>query len=109
MLKATGLSKIYHLGGQEVRALDGVDMEVRDGEYVRVVGASGSGKSTLLNLLAGLDTPTSGRIETPHGVLSEMSPRQLAHGLPISPAICCGSVADFSGRAYETKTRDTHS
>ena len=132
MLKATGLSKTYHLGGQEVRALDGVDVEVRDGEYVPVVGASGSGKSTLLNLLAGLDTPSSGRIEAPDGVLSEMSPRQLAayrahrcSRVRTRPGKICtletqlrmlgfpaggnGGVADFSARAQETKTRDTHS
>jgi putative ABC transport system ATP-binding protein len=78
MLRAGGLTRIYRLGGQEIRALDGVDVEVRDGEYLRVVGASGSGKSTLLNLLAGLDTPTAGRITTPAGVLSELSSRRLA-------------------------------
>jgi putative ABC transport system ATP-binding protein len=78
MLRVSGLTRVYRLGGQEIRALDGVDLEIRQGEYLRVVGASGSGKSTLLNLLAGLDTPTSGRIETPEGVLSEMPPRRLA-------------------------------
>jgi putative ABC transport system ATP-binding protein len=78
MLRAGGLTRIYRLGGQEIRALDGVDVEIRDGEYLRVVGASGSGKSTLLNLLAGLDTPTAGRIATPEGILSELSPRRLA-------------------------------
>jgi len=78
MLCVGGLTRIYRLGGQEIRALDGVDLEVRDGEYLRIVGASGSGKSTLLNLLAGLDTPTAGRIATPAGVLAELSPRRLA-------------------------------
>jgi putative ABC transport system ATP-binding protein len=78
MLRAIGLTKVYQLAGQEVRALDGVDLDLREGEYVRIIGASGSGKSTLLNLLAGLDSPTAGRIATPDGVLSEMTPRQLA-------------------------------
>ena len=78
MLRVEGLTRVYHLGGQEIRALDGVDLEVRDGEYLRLVGASGSGKSTLLNLLAGLDTPTAGRVETPDGLLSEMPSRRLA-------------------------------
>jgi putative ABC transport system ATP-binding protein len=78
MLRARGLTRVYRLGGQEIRALDGVDLDLRQGEYLRVVGASGSGKSTLLNLLAGLDTPSAGRIETAGGVLSEMTPRRLA-------------------------------
>jgi putative ABC transport system ATP-binding protein len=78
MLKAKNLTRLYHLGGQEVRALDGVSTEIGDGEYLRVTGPSGSGKSTLLNLLAGLDSPTSGVVESPAGVLSAMSSRQLA-------------------------------
>lgn len=78
MLKIRGLQKVYRLGGREVRALDGVDLTIARGEYLRIIGASGSGKTTLLNLIAGLDTPTAGRIETPDGSLSAMSPRQLA-------------------------------
>jgi len=78
MLGAFDLVRHFRLGSQEVRALDGVTIEVRDGEYLRVVGASGSGKSTLLNLLGGLDRPTSGRVETPIGELSTASPRTLA-------------------------------
>ncbi|MBU1701457.1 MAG: ABC transporter ATP-binding protein [Candidatus Eisenbacteria bacterium] len=78
MLSATGLTRIFRLGGQEIRAVDGVDLEIREGEYTRITGASGSGKSTLLNLLAGLDTPSSGCITTPEGVLSDFSSRRLA-------------------------------
>lgn len=78
MLHAHDLHRIYHLGGQEVRALDGVTIDVREGEYLRIVGASGSGKSTLMNLLAGLDRPTSGRIDTPIGDLGSMSSDGLA-------------------------------
>lgn len=78
MLCARGLQRIYRLGGREIRALDGADLDLRDGEYLRIIGSSGSGKSTLLNLLAGLDRPTAGRIETPDGVLGEMSPPELA-------------------------------
>ena len=54
------LTKIYGEGEAEVRALGGVDLECREGEFIVVLGASGSGKSTLLNLLGGLDTPTGG-------------------------------------------------
>ena len=78
MLRIDDLVRVYHLGGQEIRALDGISLEVREGEYLRVVGASGSGKSTLLNLLAGLDRPTSGRVGTPLGDLGAMSRRELA-------------------------------
>jgi putative ABC transport system ATP-binding protein len=78
MIRAVGLTRIYRLGGQEIRAVDGVDLAVREGEYLRVVGASGSGKSTLLCLLAGLDSPTAGRIETSLGNLAELSRRDLA-------------------------------
>lgn len=78
LLRVSGLRRVYELGGQEIRALDGVDLTLRRGEYLRLVGPSGSGKSTLLNLMAGLDRPTAGTIATADGVLSEMSPRELA-------------------------------
>jgi putative ABC transport system ATP-binding protein len=78
MLHAERLRRIYQLGGQEIRAVDGVDLSIREGEYLRIVGASGSGKSTLLNLIAGLDRPTEGRIDTPVGDLSSLPGRELA-------------------------------
>lgn len=59
-IKAQNLCKFYTVGGQLVRALDGVSLDVGEGEYVTVVGASGSGKSTLMNILGCLDAPTSG-------------------------------------------------
>jgi len=62
ILKATELKKTYHLDAVQVPVLKGVDMEVRQGEFLTIVGASGSGKSTLLHLLGALDTPDQGTV-----------------------------------------------
>jgi|TARA_B110000093_G_scaffold134479_1_gene143960 putative ABC transport system ATP-binding protein len=60
IIKSTQLRKIYEVGGSEVRALDGFDIEIARGSYVALMGPSGSGKSTLMNILGCLDTPTTG-------------------------------------------------
>jgi putative ABC transport system ATP-binding protein len=57
-----GLTKVYRMGETEVRALDGVDLDIAEGELVVLLGPSGSGKSTLLNVLGGLDAPTAGTL-----------------------------------------------
>ena len=62
IIQTMGLKKYYTVGGNTVRALDGVDMSVRQGEFVCIAGRSGSGKSTMLNMLAGLEPPTEGEI-----------------------------------------------
>jgi putative ABC transport system ATP-binding protein len=62
VLSCQALRKTYRMGEVDVRALDGVDFELRRGELLVLLGASGSGKSTLLNILGGLDVPTSGRV-----------------------------------------------
>lgn len=77
-LEATGLCRFYHRGPQTVRALDGVSVVVGRGEFLSIVGSSGSGKTTLLNLLAGLDTPTSGTVELDGIPLTTLTRRQLS-------------------------------
>jgi len=62
MIKGRDLFKIYGKGTVEVRALDGVSVQIDRGEFIGVMGASGSGKSTLLHLLGLLDRPTSGSL-----------------------------------------------
>ena len=62
VLEGRGLTKTYRMGEVDVHALRGVDIALREGEFVVLLGASGSGKSTLVNLLGGLDSPTSGEI-----------------------------------------------
>ena len=61
MIKLEQLKKIFNTGGGEVAALDGVDVEIKKGEFVAIMGRSGSGKSTMLNILGCMDQPTSGR------------------------------------------------
>lgn len=77
-LRTLDLCRHYRRGPQTVRAVDGVSINVLRGEFLGVVGSSGSGKTTLLNLLAGLDTPTSGTVHLEELPLSSMTRRQLA-------------------------------
>lgn len=62
LLEACDLTKVYTVGGQEVRALDGVSFRIRSGEFVAIMGSSGSGKSTLMNVIGTLDRPTGGTL-----------------------------------------------
>ena len=60
MIEIRGMKKIYKMGENEVRALDGVDLKIKPNEFVAIIGPSGSGKSTLMNMIGCLDTPTEG-------------------------------------------------
>ncbi len=78
IIKINGIKKIYQVGNQEVRALNGVDLNIYHNEYVAIMGPSGSGKSTLMNLLGCLDTPTCGTYVLNGTDVSQMGDDQLA-------------------------------
>ena len=78
ILKAAGLKKYYGSGDTQVRALDGVDLEIERGKFTAIIGTSGSGKSTLLNILGGLDVPTEGSIRIGGTELSGLDREQAA-------------------------------
>jgi len=63
LIELRGVSKIYHLGGEEIRALDNVDLDINGGEFISIIGPSGSGKSTLMHILGCLDSPTKGSLK----------------------------------------------
>ena len=73
-----GIVKIYERGGEQLKILDGLDLEIAKGSYEALMGPSGSGKSTLLNLIAGLDRPTSGSIEIGGKRIDQLNESQLA-------------------------------
>ena len=78
IIRTEGLRKDYVLGAETVQAVRGVDLEIRRGEFVAVMGPSGSGKSTLMNLIGCLDTPTGGQYWLNDQLVSELSDDRLA-------------------------------
>ena len=78
LIKVEDIHKIYNPGENEVRALDGVSLEIQRGEFVAIVGHSGSGKSTLMNMLGCLDNPTSGHYFLEGKDVSSLSDDQLS-------------------------------
>ena len=78
VLEITNLSKVYGNSENSVKALDGINLSIEDGELIAIVGKSGSGKSTLLHIIAGIDTPTNGNIFVNDKCLNQMNKDQLA-------------------------------
>ena len=79
MIEAKNITKTYTLGGDEVHALDGVNLKINDGEMVSIMGPSGSGKSTLMAILGCLDTPTSGEYFVDDQPVAKLKENQLAY------------------------------
>ncbi len=79
MIEFRDVSKIYHVGGQEVRALDEASLAIREGEFVSIVGPSGSGKTTMMNIIGCLDVADSGEYILDGLSIDRYSDRELAH------------------------------
>lgn len=78
VISARDVTKVYTMGDQVVRALDGVSFEIADGDFVAIMGASGSGKSTVMNLIGALDKPSTGTLEIAGRDIARMSSDELA-------------------------------
>ena len=79
VIKTQDLAKVYEMGSEQVHALRGIDLEIRKGEYVAIMGPSGSGKSTLMNLIGCLDSPSSGKYWLAGRLVSELDDDELAY------------------------------
>ncbi len=78
MIRLTAITRVFRMGDQEVRALNGIDLDIASGEYVSIMGPSGSGKSTLLNVIGLLDQPNSGRYELDGSDVTDLSETERA-------------------------------
>jgi putative ABC transport system ATP-binding protein len=78
LLELRNVSKIYRLGGEEIRALDDVTLDIEAGQFISIIGPSGSGKSTLMHILGCLDTPSTGTIRLDGKMIQDASSRELA-------------------------------
>jgi putative ABC transport system ATP-binding protein len=78
LVELRNVSKVYHLGGEEIRALDNDSTDIHEGEFISIIGPSGSGKSTLMHILGCLDSPTAGTIRLDGVMIQDASPRELA-------------------------------
>jgi putative ABC transport system ATP-binding protein len=78
LVELRNVSKIYHLGGEEIRALDDLSLDIEAGEFISIIGPSGSGKSTLMHILGCLDTPSQGTLRLDGTAIQNASKRELA-------------------------------
>jgi putative ABC transport system ATP-binding protein len=78
LVELRNVSKIYHLGGEEIRALDDLSLDIEAGEFISIIGPSGSGKSTLMHILGCLDTPTRGTLKLDGTEIQNASKKDLA-------------------------------
>jgi putative ABC transport system ATP-binding protein len=78
LVELRNVSKIYHLGGEEIRALDDVSLDIQIGEFISIIGPSGSGKSTLMHILGCLDSPSKGTIQLDGTMIHNATTRELA-------------------------------
>ena len=78
LVELRNVSKIYHLGGEEIRALDDLNLDIEAGEFISIIGPSGSGKSTLMHILGCLDTPTKGTLKLDGTEIQNASKKELA-------------------------------
>ena len=78
IIQLEDLTRHYEMGGDQIKALDGVDIEINRGEYISIVGPSGSGKTTLFNLVGGLDRPTRGKVYIDGVDISQLDAYELA-------------------------------
>jgi len=78
LVELRNVSKIYQLGGEEIRALDDVSLDIDPGEFISIIGPSGSGKSTLMHILGCLDSPSKGTIKLDGTMIQDATARQLA-------------------------------
>ena len=78
LVELRNVSKLYHLGGEEIRALDDISLDIESGEFISIIGPSGSGKSTLMHILGCLDSPTHGSIQLDGTMIQNANQRQLA-------------------------------
>jgi len=78
LIELRNVSKIYQLGGEEIRALDDVSLDIEGGEFISIIGPSGSGKSTLMHIVGCLDSPSKGSITLDGTQIENATPRELA-------------------------------
>ena len=101
LIELNHIYKIYYLGGEEIRASDDVNLTIRRGEFVAIVGKSGSGKSTLMNIIGALDVPTKGDYYLGGEDVSDMTDKQLAgvrNRMIYFPAVQPAAQAEYIGK-----------